>query len=605
MYDPVRDEYHLFYQWNPNHVGWGNISWGHAISRDLISWTDIRSWRDASSQALVGNPNSPIKHDQLGVFSGTAQPINAFNGQQDGTLSIFYTAVSALPTHWTFPYIPGTEKQALALSKDGGRTWEKVANPVIMEPPEGWNITGWRDPYVEPNPALDEILKQTEPHYYMVLGSGIKGVGPRMPLYSAPATDLTKWTFLGALWEPGLNESFAGVEISGSQGFNFEMSGLYSLPGADGTDRHFTFFGAEGGSIEGHFRWTLWAEGAMTPRYPAGSANKSVEFQTVAAGVADWGKLYALSSFWDKKNERRIYWGWSEDELGGSVPLTRALGYQGAMGIPREVFIQYVDKVVDTEDGYLSKRSSFVVEEMGKKGKYLSVSTHGMRPLPEIVKALKKTAGGFYNFKGGKRGPGFETLKQKKNGKRVEAKRFVLEATISDVGCDVDEVGFVVRASPDGEETTKIVYNPKLHQVQVHRDRSSLLPQVDNSTVWGHFRPLVLAKNKQEEDIKVQIFVDSSLLEIYVNERWAMTTRVYPWRDDSVGMGIHVSAAEGKGQGDSKLVAVKDVKVWTGVGKRNGLEGGLVWPERPNNSSSKLVWDGPEKTNGGVWWPGF
>lgn len=36
MYDPWRDEYHIMYQWHTNHVAWGNVSWGHAKSKDMI-----------------------------------------------------------------------------------------------------------------------------------------------------------------------------------------------------------------------------------------------------------------------------------------------------------------------------------------------------------------------------------------------------------------------------------------------------------------------------------------------------------------------------------------------------------------------------------------
>jgi len=228
MYDPAQDVYHLHYQWHPNHVNWGNISWGHATSKDLVSWTDVGGWENHRAQSLVTGPNHNSRNDSyygLGIFSGSAQPYNV-SGKQDGTLIAFYTSVGQLPTNWAVPYIPGTESQSIAISNDGGNTWEQYENnPIMTQPPQGWNITGWRDPFVEPWSEMDALLEQSEPHWYMVLGSGIKGEsgGGRIPFYSAPRSNLTDWTFLGSLWEPKRNETLGSLLETGTYGFNFEV----------------------------------------------------------------------------------------------------------------------------------------------------------------------------------------------------------------------------------------------------------------------------------------------------------------------------------------------------------------------------------------------
>jgi beta-fructofuranosidase len=278
----------------------GNVSWGHATSPDLITWTDvdhqpdndIPAWKDTEAQS-IGTTNStgsgkhnPALYNHLAIFSGGAQPVS-LSGEVDGTILLFYTGASSLPTAWNTPYARGTESQALAYSTDGGITWEHYENnPVISEPPGNWNITGWRDPYFVSWPELDKVLNATEPHFYAVFGSGIREVGPRMPLYKAPASNLTDWTFMGALWEPKKNTSLGSIEETGSYGFNFELSNFFSIG-----DRYFVSMGAEGGNVSFHQnKWSLWNEGTISVR-----SNGSIAFEPVSGGASDWGLLYAVS----------------------------------------------------------------------------------------------------------------------------------------------------------------------------------------------------------------------------------------------------------------------------------------------------------------------
>ena len=79
------------------------------------------------------------------------------------------------PTAWNEPYLPGTESQALAISTDGGITWEHYENnPILSDPPGNWNITGRRDPFYVPWPQLDTLLNKTEPHWYAVWALGFE-----------------------------------------------------------------------------------------------------------------------------------------------------------------------------------------------------------------------------------------------------------------------------------------------------------------------------------------------------------------------------------------------------------------------------------------------
>ncbi|WP_316676147.1 glycoside hydrolase family 32 protein [uncultured Tolumonas sp.] len=119
-------EYHLFYQYHPTDSVWGPMHWGHAVSRDLLSWTHLPI---------------ALAPDALGVcFSGTAMvdkgdKSGLFDGK-DGLLA--YYTITADKTLFN-------QSQGLAYSNDNGRHWRKYAgNPVIANP----GFDDFRDPKV-------------------------------------------------------------------------------------------------------------------------------------------------------------------------------------------------------------------------------------------------------------------------------------------------------------------------------------------------------------------------------------------------------------------------------------------------------------------------
>ena len=116
-------EYHLYFQYNPYGSKWGNMHWGHSVSKDLVHWEHLAP---------------AIARDTLGhIFSGSSI-VDQENvaGYGAGNILAFYTSDSD----------KNGQIQCLAFSKDNGRTFTKYEKNPILCPADG--LRDFRDPKV-------------------------------------------------------------------------------------------------------------------------------------------------------------------------------------------------------------------------------------------------------------------------------------------------------------------------------------------------------------------------------------------------------------------------------------------------------------------------
>ncbi|KAK3055083.1 hypothetical protein LTS18_011923, partial [Coniosporium uncinatum] len=311
--------YHVSFQWNPHDNNWGNISWAHATSPDLVSWT-IDEKPCLSPDTL---------YDRRGVFTGCL--LNA----DDGWLVYVYTSVSALPIHYTLDYRRGCESLSLAASRDNGNTWFKYpSNPVLPGPPEGVEVTGFRDPFVAPWPAMSRLLGRDERRsMYGTISGGIRDQTPTLFLYSIDTRSIHKWDYLGQLVDLGQN--FRPSKWSGDLGKNWEVTNFLTLydDNAASVSRNFLVMGVEGVQAanslnkeeekEGKqheakdtlkapkrtLRNQLWMCGNLQKKHddPTSSTTK-INMTYNYGGYLDHGCLYAANSFHDPVSSAQIYY---------------------------------------------------------------------------------------------------------------------------------------------------------------------------------------------------------------------------------------------------------------------------------------------------------
>jgi beta-fructofuranosidase len=200
-------EYHLFYQYYPYATSWGPMHWGHAKSKDLLTWENL-------PVALA--PSEP--YDASGIFSGCALAV----GEE---LWLYYTGLSDTGMFCRFDENllkraapleladgqPGITRQVqcLAVSKDGIHFAKSDLNPVIGsdQVPDHSRVEDFRDPKVWTHGGK----------YYMACGSMSKDtIGEVLFYVSADGLD---WQYLNRLI------------LDGDFGIAWECPDLFELEG--------------------------------------------------------------------------------------------------------------------------------------------------------------------------------------------------------------------------------------------------------------------------------------------------------------------------------------------------------------------------------------
>ena len=197
-------EYHLFYQHNPYGWNWGNMTWGHAVSTDMVHWKEL---------------SDAIHPDHLGtIFSGSAvvdkKNTAGFQTGDEKVLVCIYTSAAG-----TNAWSKGRRfTQSIAYSNDRGRTWTVYEGNPVIEHINGSN----RDPKV--------IWHEPTKRWVMALYLD----NQRMAFFSS--LDLKKWT------------------KNSEQKCFHECPELFELPvDGDRNNTRWVFFGASGDYFVGQF----------------------------------------------------------------------------------------------------------------------------------------------------------------------------------------------------------------------------------------------------------------------------------------------------------------------------------------------------------------
>lgn len=182
-----KGNYHLFYQYFPYAPSWGTMHWGHAVSKDLVSWEHL------------GVALFPTKYeDQNGCFSGSAV-------EHDGKMYLYYTGVhynKPDPNNIHMCLDEQFDSAQMMIASENGFTFDNFEDKAVIIPPLSDQKIGDR------THTRDPKVWRGKDAWYMVLGSKDETGNGKLIFYKS--SNLKDWMFVnsaskgngfGCMWE--------------------------------------------------------------------------------------------------------------------------------------------------------------------------------------------------------------------------------------------------------------------------------------------------------------------------------------------------------------------------------------------------------------------
>lgn len=486
----------------------------------------------------------------------------------------------------------------MAKSYDNGKTWQKFTeNPILPSEPEDLDVTGWRDPFVSTWPSMATALGlDSEDTLFGIISGGIRDVTPTTFLYTIDANDLTKWQYVGPLVNFGLNKRPS--RWSGDLGKNWEVTNFVSLKDEKDSSivRDFLVMGTEGCLPSAltptddetpkepigpsrPIRGQLWMSGALERGKPSSdsSATSAVQIQYGFGGHLDHGCLYAANSFFDTKTSKHVVWGWiTEEDL--CDDLRHKQGWSGLLSLPREIRLQALENV---ERAWTSDLKDITSVECSPDAHGTStVRTLASEPVSSVVEQLRQNA---------------TTRKARLNGSLsgqslaftagdVQTNAWELDCSF-EVSKACTSIGIQLVHSEgksslcamtsqrntelinslytDDTKTTTLTFTPPTELLTLTRPSFSsptsgnlinTLPELAPHTLFTTRDPT--NNTTSTEPLHIRAWRDSSVLEVFVNGRTAISTRLYA-AEETVAIRFFAEGGESK---------VRSATLWDGIG---------------------------------------